>query len=384
MTENSALPSYTQNDVKARLLASGASGTVYALVMPESENALKIAMDGCEQAWEISATMLDVEAQVENLDEMREKNVLSRYREPWTSKQDAMHEEYFDRWIEWASPVVSFDEKAFPCRYPTAGASEGIVKVMAEHLARCHQKGTTPYIHIFEGEYEGFGAFARGMGITIETHRRENWRELAHLQEGGLFWISQPSAIDGMVWEEFDDFCAMMDEHQQGLIDVIPDLSYVGAVAREYGFSLDHRCIPSFLISHSKPFGGYYNRCGGVFSRHERPTLFGNRWFKNLLSLAWGVEMMKRHSVYDLPRKYRDIQKEAARIAGAGLALDLDPADVMLLATAKPSGKEDEITESLLRGSGSEQRIRVCVTPLMSALINPRYAPGIALPTTET
>lgn len=378
MTRPAELPLYTRDDIKQQLLSHGASGTVYAFVMPQSEAAFRQVMDGCDQAWEISSTMLDVEEQVRNLAEMREKNVLSRYREPWTSKQDAMHVEYFDRWIEWSSPVVSFDAEAFPFRYPTAGASEGIVKIMAEHLARCQRSGTKPCIHIFEGEYEGFGAFARGMGIEVLTHRREEWRDLAHLQEGGLFWVSQPSAIDGMVWDEFDDFCAMMDEYQQGLIEVIPDLSYVGAVAREYRFSLDHRCIPAFVISHSKPFGGYYHRCGGVFARHERPTLFGNRWFKNLLSLAWGVEMMKRHDVFDLPRAYRDIQTQAADIVGRHIGTKLSPADVFVLATGPVDENADDIVKSLERGTGQARCVRVCVTAAMSALVDRKYAPGIA------
>ncbi len=88
------------------------------------------------------------------------------------------------------------------------------------------------------------------------------------------------------------------------------------------------------MISHSKPFGGYYHRVGGVLARRERPSLFGNRWFKNLLSLAWGTEMMRRHDVQALPRNYRPLQEQAARDCGAALGITLHPADVALLATA--------------------------------------------------
>lgn len=366
MADNGELPVYTKPDIKAHLLSNGASGTVYAFVMPESEDAFEAVMDGCVRG----------EAYPEELDGFRERNVLSRYREPWTQKQDAMHVEYFDRWIDWSSPVVKFDANAYPFRYPTAGASEGIAKLMSEHLARCHKNGMTPYIHVFEGEYEGFGAFARAMGIEVKTHQRDDWRSLHDLREGGQFWISQPSAIDGMVWDEFDAFCEMMDEHQQGLTEVIPDLSYVGAVAREYSFSLDHLCIPAFVFSHSKPFGGYYHRCGGVFAKHERPTLFSAKWFKNLLSLSWGVEMMKRHSVFDLPRRYRETQERATAIVSKALGVPLEAADVFVLATGMPPENPDELVESLLRGP--ERRVRICVTPAMSALTNRKYAPGIA------
>ena len=60
------LPAYAMADVKAGLLAAGASGTIYSLVMPESEQALAAVI--------------------------AEPGFFDRYREPWTQKQDSMHE----------------------------------------------------------------------------------------------------------------------------------------------------------------------------------------------------------------------------------------------------------------------------------------------------
>ena len=39
------LPAYTEAETKAALLAAGASGTIYSLVMPESEAALEAVID---------------------------------------------------------------------------------------------------------------------------------------------------------------------------------------------------------------------------------------------------------------------------------------------------------------------------------------------------
>jgi hypothetical protein len=362
MGTNEALPGYTDPALKQALLDVGASGTVYALVMPESEAALGRVVG----ANRTGAAGSD-----------GHERYLEMFREPWTQKQDAMHEEYLSRWLEWASPVVSVDGSAFPFRYPTAGASEGIVKLMAEYLAKARANGMTPNIHIFEGEYEGFASFANGLGINVVRHARSDWRAIAHERRDGQFWISQPSAIDGMVWDEFDAFCEMMDEHQQGMIEVVPDLSYVGAVARDYRFSLDHRCIRSFAISHSKPFGGYYLRCGGVFARTERPTLFGNIWFKSLTALAWGVDMMRRHDVFALPRKYRRAQEEAAAEIGDRLGIEgLEPCDVMVIARAPlPEDLTDPVIASLVRGKGDGRQLRVCLTPEMTVSIDPALAP---------
>jgi len=368
---NQALPAYAQADLKAELLGAGASGTIYALVMPESEAALARVVDGCDR----NALLGDPAA----LDAARRTGWFDRYREPWTQKQDALHEEYFERWLDWAAPVVAVDGSAFPFRYPTAGASEGIYKLMAEHAAGVRAAGGEPSVHLFDGEYEGFPAFAAALAIPVIRHRRDDWADIgASMPAGAQFWISQPSAIDGQVWPHFADFVAHMAETAPHAA-VIPDLTYVGSVARDYRIPLDFPNVPAFVISHSKPFGGYYLRVGGVFSRRESPSLFGNRWFKNLQSLAWGVEMMARHHVFALPRRYRPVQEAACIQVAERLGIaGLSPADVILLATAPPPAAPSPLIASVLRGEGGDRIIRLCLTPTMTVMIDPAMAPTMA------
>ncbi|WP_037499438.1 hypothetical protein [Sphingomonas jaspsi] len=352
---NEALPSYTDAEVKAALLAAGASGTIYSLVMPESEAAFEAVLD-------------------------RDRGgLLDLYREAWTQKQDAMHRDYFDLWVGWSRPALDWSPDAFPFRYPTAGASEGIVKLMAEYLGDCRAAGRVPQVHIFDGDYEGFPAFAASLGIAVVRHPREEWQRVAAaaVPAGAQFWISQPSAIDGIVWPHFDAFAAALAASQP-TAELVPDLTYVGSVARDYRIPLAAPNIRAFVMSHSKPFGGYYHRVGGVFAKEERPSLLGNRWFKNLLSLAWGSEMMRRHDVYDLPRKYRPVQEEAAGRVGAALGIELQAADVNLLATAPWCEGLGQPLASVGRGSGSEKVVRLCVTAAMASLIDPALAPSTA------
>ncbi|WP_369026519.1 hypothetical protein [Qipengyuania sp. RANM35] len=353
------LPSYSQGDVKQALLAAGASGTIYSLVMPESEAVLAEVMDGGPAG--------------------RDAGLLEHYREAWTQKQDALHEGYFERWIAWSAPVVKFEAAAFPHRYPTAGASEGIFKLMAEYAARARSEGFAPSIHIFDGEYEGFPAYAASLGLPLVRHSRIEWMEVAsHAERNAQFWISQPSAIDGSVWPHFDAFARGLAEERPD-IALVPDLTYVGNVARAFEVAIDLPNVAHFVFSHSKPFGGYYHRVGGVFSREESPALFGNKWFKNLLSLAWGSAMMDRFGVHELPRRYAGVQAEATR--GIGRLLDverLQPADVNLLATAPVSDADSTLVRMLHRGSGDEAVVRLCATPAMAALIDPRLAASTA------
>ena len=344
---NQQLPGYAAPDARSALLAAGASGTIYSLVMPESEAAL-LALVGDRDA------------------------LLDRYREPWTQKQDAMHEAYFDAWIEWSAPIVRFAAAAFPFRYPTAGASEGIFKLMAE------ARGERPSIHVFEGEYEGFPAYAEALNIRCVRHDRTAWHAaVGAIDRGGMFWISQPSAIDGLVWPHFDDFALKLAETQP-TAQLVPDLTYVGSVARAFRVELTAPIIHAIVFSHSKPFGGYYHRIGGVLARRERPSLFGNRWFKNLLSLAWGTEMMRRHGVHELPRRYRPVQEEAARRCGEALGIELKAADVSLLATAPWRSDMPSLVRTVGRGCTEERVVRLCVTAAMASLIDPTMAPETA------
>ncbi|HEU0097917.1 MAG TPA: hypothetical protein VFQ67_03995 [Allosphingosinicella sp.] len=347
------LPAYAMPNVKSALLAAGASGTIYSLVMPESEQALAAVV--------------------------AEPDFLERYREPWTQKQDSMHEEYFEQWLRWSAPVVSIRGEDFPFRYPTAGASEAIFKLIAEFASDCRSGGREPAVHMFDGEYEGFPAYADALKVRVVRHDRASWQDVpARLDDGAQFWISQPSAIDGGLWPHFEAFVAAVARAGRGA-EVIPDLTYVGSVARDYRIALDSPAIPAVVISHSKPFGGYYHRVGGVLARREHPSLFGNKWFKNLLSLAWGTEMMRRHGVFDLPRRYRPVQEEAARRVAGLLGVEgLAAADVLLLATAAPDPGLPPLLANVLRGSRAEQVVRLCLTPAMTCLIDPAMAPATA------
>ena len=69
-------------------------------------------------------------------------------------------------------------------------------------------------------------------------------------------------------------------------------------------------------------------------------------------------------------------QANVDRVQHLGLP-GLAPADVMLLATAPADQARDDVSRSLLRGSGDERVVRVCLTPMMSRLVDERYAPSI-------
>jgi hypothetical protein len=179
------------------------------------------------------------------------------------------------------------------------------------------------------------------------------------VREGDRFYLSQPSAIDGNVWPGYDAFIAHVERYHP-VLHVYADLSYVGAVGREYVVRVDSPAIHAVFFSLSKPLGVYYHRVGGVFSREDLPGLYGNRWFKTSFGLALGITLCERFGVREIAQRYTTLQRhETARIA-LECAIRLAPSDAVLLAhgpAAQPD-MPDEIA-ALRRGS----TVRLCLTP---------------------
>lgn len=374
--------SHSETDLlNATLKRAGVSKTVYALVMPETEAALdsvidggdreKLVLEAVRQHFSAAAGADELaRAIVTALDQAREP-FRSGYREAWTQKQDAAHETFFKTWKEWSSPVVELDGGQFPHMYPTAGASEGLRAAIEAHLTRCRAEKRAAVIHVFEGEYEGYDAYAKAAGVQIRFHKRENWREaVTKIGKGDQFYISQPSAIDGNVWEDFDAFARVLNEARPSA-QIMLDLTYVGCVARPFRVKADHPNVAALFFSLSKPFGVYYHRIGGCLSREPYDGLYGNKWFKNLLSLALGTELMKRHGVHDLPGKYRPLQERAVAYAKNALGIYFSPRDVFLLAGSKPGVPPSGMERHLMRGGAG----RLCLTPVMAALLEKPEAP---------
>ncbi len=259
-------------DLNRLLAATGVSKIVYALVMPETEATIDRVFDGSQSAGD------DPRGGREAFHGL--------FREAWTQKQDGVHEAFFEQWLDWTRAVVHFDSNEFAYRYPTSGASEGLREAIHAYGARARAENFMPTIHVFEGEYEGYAAYARAASIPIISHRRSLWRQaIESMQPTDQFYISQPSGIDGNVWQEFDA-CASELARSRPTVQLMLDLSYVGCVARDYHISANYPNVAAIFLSLSKPAGVYYHRIGGMFSRQEFLGLFGNKWFKNVLLAA--------------------------------------------------------------------------------------------------
>ncbi len=335
------------HDLNAQLAAAHVSKIVYALITPETETVKNemLGNDGSNSRYAY----------------------LNQFRDAWTSKQDQSHEAFFATWLEWAKPVAPISQEEFPFAYPTSGASEALRHLIYKYAA---DAGQGAYLHVFTGEYEGYKAIAEGIGLKVIEHNRDEWDKgdeykeslLGSLGQGDLFFISQPSAIDGNVWHGFNDFIDRMPDNS-----VVADLTYVGAVPEKSVtevFNVNAPSVAQIVFSLSKPFGVYYDRIGGVFCREEDAGLFGNKWFKNLTSLDLGTRLLKNSTVFQNPHKYRHYQEAACLRASGILGYEIMPSDVYMIGTGTTNMPDD-----LYRYIERAGRARLCLTMEMAQLI---------------
>ena len=337
--------------LKNLLAENGVSATVYAFVSPNTRQTFDKVLG--------------------DTDSKEREDLHDMYEDAWTQKQDAMHEDFFNTWKQWVSPVLHISPNDFPHYYPTAGASEPIREAISAYGNKARVKKTTPRIHVFAGEYEGYKHFADTYGIECVAHDRDHWKDsIDQINEGEQFYISQPSAIDGNLWNACDDFIETLHDKKPDA-DVMFDITYVGCIAKDYTVRTDHSNIRQIFFSLSKPLGVYFHRCGGSFTRENNPGLFGNKWFKGLLPMRLATAIMQNHDVFEFPRLYKPFQETATEIASQKIGAALKPSDVYMIASTQAQENKNDIQHYLTRGAINDNKgvTRVCLTPTIDALV---------------
>lgn len=287
------------------------------------------------------------------------------FDEPHLMRQDSHHARFVNAYRRWASPVIEGLD-SFPEAHPSAGSAEAI----KDTLSVIHGNNPELRLHMFEGDYEGVTAYATSMGFQVVKHFRteEVINSLSDRVKAGEIWyISQPSALDGNLWNGYDDF---MQKTEAAGLRVLVDTAYVGTVTKNYKIKVDYPHIDAVFFSLSKPFGVYYQRIGGVFVKKVNRLLQGNVWTKNLPSLRIGEALMKRYGVFDIARKYQPTQQDVIDFFSRKTGIRLIPSDVITVAHL-PTAAADipEEYRSLCRGNPAAGFFRPCLVPSMIALI---------------
>lgn len=271
---------------------------------------------------------------------------------------DSFHEPIIGKIIDFYSGYVP-SLRGFKFRYPTSGSEEGIREIMTSLQGRGVKK-----IYAFKGEYEGYREVGRTRNIEaieVETDADPN------CLEPGFWFISNPSAIDGNIVPN-----RLIKRICEAGHRVFYDLAYLGST-RKHRFDLSYENIFAAAISFSKPYGLFYDRIGFAFSRTEIPSLYANKWFKNILGLLISERIVMETKPDKLYKKYRAIQKDIIKAINNDFGLGMRISDALLLGYLKNSdaqklgGEQLKIIAPFRRGKG----YRFCLTPYFQMLEKP-------------
>lgn len=242
--------------------------------------------------------------------------------------------------------------EGYQYRYPTSGSSEGVYHL----LSRIKKDDPNTPIYTLEGEYEGYRECAAGLGLEVQEVK-EDTKTIKKLKQGYWF-ISSPSGRDGNILEE-----TLIDRIADLGHKVIVDLAYMGMTKRQK-LNITHPNIVAVLTSMSKPFGLFYYRIGFTFTREPVSTLYGTKWFKNILSLIIADKVFNAFTSNYFYNKYASVQKEILERIKREIGIELRQSDVFLLAHLTTENFEQlteeqkEIVKPFKRGNG----YRFCLT----------------------
>lgn len=288
------------------------------------------------------------------------------FKYTWTKHQDKIGPDFLDKWSQWATPCLKFDRKHLSYAYCTAGSSEAIREVIVN--LNTHNKK----IIVFKGEYEGYSAIANAINMPVISVCRDNWlQELTDVKnfDDKVFFISNPSSIDGCFWSDFENFLKFCESHQ---ISVYLDATYLGLAFSPVCLDLTKKaCVKGIFFSLSKVFGCYYHRIGGVFLNKENPLLYGNMWFKSIPSITFGMELLNNHTLEEVYNRYGILQKEVAQSFIKEFKLEtLNLSDVPLLLTLDISEMSKMGLQPIdFQRDLESNKIRLCISPEIEKIL---------------
>ena len=261
---------------------------------------------------------------------------------------DNYHDSFIEKYIKYSHKYQK-GLSEFSNKYFVNGSSEAIFHLLVDSIFHNDNKP----IYVFKGEYEGYKEYAKNMGGAVTEV--DFYSDIKNLPLGRWF-ISNPSAIDGNIIENSYIYSIANLGHE-----IVLDVSYLGST-REYQFDLSHPNIIAVLVSLSKPFGLFYYRIGIVFTRKQMPTLYPNKWFKNILSITIGEALLDKFGIGHFYKKYLPFQKKAIENLNKETGVTINPSDILLLAnqvSKSVSQNKKELLSKFQRG----ENYRSCLTP---------------------
>lgn len=209
----------------------------------------------------------------------------------------------------------------FTEQYANQGSAQSIYRLMADWFAT----GKMKELAIIEGEYAGYLWDATCLGIPITVV--PSLAEAGEPVEGRIFFISNPSAVDGN-WHDALQWQKFISSHQ-----AIVDAAFIGTTADTRTLDVSSDNIRAVVTSPSKMFGVFYHRYPGIiYTREVVNSLFDTTEFKDIPGLLASLMLYETFGPTELPAKLKEKQQAICTSLSSLLSAVIDPSDSVLIA----------------------------------------------------
>ncbi len=215
----------------------------------------------------------------------------------------------------------------FEKQYVTGnGSTEAISRLMAGWVG----DGKMTELGFIKGDYAGYEAEAVGLGIA--THAVDSLDEAGDPTEGRVWFISNPSAVDGN-WHSHDVWQRFVEAGHA----IVVDTAYMDLTADEHPLDVSARNIRAVVTSPSnKPHGLVLDRYPGIaYTREEVFSLFIARGFRPVERLINMAQLSDTFPPHAIAREHGARQHFICEAIGRITGVDTFASDSYLMAHNK-------------------------------------------------
>ncbi len=213
----------------------------------------------------------------------------------------------------------------FENQYATHGSADAIFRLMAGWS----RSGEMTELGFVQGDYDGY--ILEAIGLNIPVHSVPNIEATGDPVDGRVWFLSNPSAIDGN-W--YDDYA--LQQFIEAGHEVVLDYAYGGLTPDEHPLDVSAPNIKAMLTSPSKIFGVFNHRYTGVaYTREAVGSMVSTMWFKSVPALMTTLMLYETFEPRELPRLYREKQLVIARTLTELVGKTIEPSDNILMAHAE-------------------------------------------------
>lgn len=209
---------------------------------------------------------------------------------------------FITTWIKWTASTLKLTSN-LKHEYITNGSSEAL----REYIWSLKKQNKR--LLIFKGDDPRYIKYAINSGIEYEYIDRSHYSSF-HYHKNDTVLYSNPSYIDGNIWEKAEHFQTMLFKKSVHITTLV-DTALLGcSFNKKDQIKLNFSNIEAVFFSLANSFGIINFRLGGVLSTRPIDGLNEDFYFKNSFTINLAMHLMQQFPVNHFAKKFKTKVKQ--------------------------------------------------------------------------